>query len=793
MNRAEKFHRVPLLPLRGLLVFPNMVLHFDVGRDKSIGAIEEAMVEDQRIFLAAQKDAKIDMPNPEGIYTVGTVAKIKQLLKMPQDAVRVLIEGENRAIINRYVETEPYFMVEIDEVFEEDIELTTEDEALMRTISDLFEQYMDFTRKMSPEIMASLQGVSNPGIFADIVASHMTIKVEDKQRILEAISHEKRLKILFEILSQEVEIQEIERKIGSRVRRQIDKNQKEYYLREQLRAIQKELGQQDERMAEADEYRDKIIALSVTDELQGKMFKEVDRLEKMPPASAELSVIRTYLDWLTSLPWSGSTADEIDIAKAEKVLNDDHYALTKVKERILEFLAVQKLSGQIKGPVLCLTGPPGVGKTSLAKSVARAMGRKFVRASLGGIRDEAEIRGHRRTYVGALPGRILQGMKQAGSSNPVFLLDEIDKLSSDFRGDPSSALLEVLDPEQNNSFSDHYIEMPFDLSKVMFITTANAMHNIPRPLLDRMEVVEIPGYTEQEKLEIAKRHLVPKQVEAHGLTQKNVEFPRDGLLTIIRHYTRESGVRNLNREIANLCRKAAKGVVEGKVPFVKMDSAKVKDYLGAQRYKYGLIESRDLVGVSTGLAWTEVGGDILNIEVSVMEGKGKLILTGKLGDVMQESARAGYSFVRSKAADLGIDPDFYEKKDIHIHVPEGAIPKDGPSAGITITCALASALTGKPVDRTIAMTGEITLRGRVLPVGGIKEKVLAAHRAGIKTIILPEENIKDLEEVPQNVKDNLCFIFAGTMDQVFNAAVKYDFKDNLPVKDKEGHINYYAF
>lgn len=793
MGKASANRTIPLLPLRGLLVFPNMVLHFDVGRDKSIGALEEAMVADQKILLVAQKDAKVDFPTKNEIYTTGTVAKIKQLLKMPQDTIRVLIEGINRAVIENYVQTAPFFKVQIREVMENDQKADTQEEALMRSILSLFEHYMNMTKKLPPDIIVSLNNVTNPGRFADIVASHLAIKVQDKQKILETITFKERLEVLFKIISQEIEILEIEKKINHRVKKQIEKNQKEYYLREQMRAIQRELGQQDERTAEADEYREKILALGLRQDIEERMLKEVDRLEKMPTAAAELSVIRTYLDWLVSLPWNVSTNDSVDIKKAEEILDEDHYGLSKVKERILEFLAVRKLSGKIKGPILCLVGPPGVGKTSLARSVARAMDRKFVRVSLGGVKDEAEIRGHRRTYVGSMPGRIIQGIRQSGSQNPVFLLDEIDKMNADFRGDPSSALLEVLDPEQNNSFSDHYLEIPFDLSRVLFITTANNLYNIPRPLRDRMEVVAIPGYTEDEKLEIAKRHLIPKQLKEHGLKLSDVTFYENALIKIIRNYTREAGVRNLERSIANICRKIARAVVEGEKNTIDVDEGLVEKFLGVPRYHYGTMEKQDLIGVANGLAWTEVGGDILNIEVSVMKGEGKLILTGKLGDVMQESAHASYSYVRSKAHFLNIDEDFHKKFDIHIHVPEGAIPKDGPSAGITITCALISALSMRPVDRTVAMTGEITLRGRVLPVGGIKEKVLAAHRAGIKTIILPEENTKDLEEVSQKVKDELYFIFVNTMDEVIEKTLKTlpEGPVNIEKQDSD-HFNFYT-
>lgn len=784
MEKHKSIRTIPLLPLRGLLVFPNTVIHFDVGRDKSIGALEESMVMDQKILLVAQKDARVDFPDEDAIYTTGIVAKIKQLLKMPQDTIRVLIEGLNRAVIKRYVQKEPFFKVEVEEIFEGDEKATPEEEALMRGVMNLFEHYMDLTRKLPPDIIASLSGVTNPGRFVDAVASQLAVKVEDKQTILETLPFKKRLETLFKIISREIEILEIEKKISNRVKKQIEKTQKEYYLREQMKAIQKELGQQDERTIEAEEYREKIKALGVPRELERKMLKEVDRLERMPPMAAEISVIRNYLDWLISLPWNIYTEDSIDIQTASKVLDEDHYGLEKVKERILEFLAVKQLSGRIKGPIMCLVGPPGVGKTSLARSIARAMGRKFVRVSLGGVRDEAEIRGHRRTYVGALPGRIIQGMKNAGSRNPVFLLDEIDKMSTDFRGDPSAALLEVLDPEHNDTFSDHYIELPFDLSRVLFITTANNLYNIPGPLLDRMETITIPGYTEDEKLEIAKRHLIPKQLKEHGLSLEKLTFTDDGLKKILRNYTREAGVRNFEREIANICRKVAKAIVEGEKEGVNVNAPMVENILGVPRFHYGVVEKEDLIGVATGLAWTEVGGDILNIEVTVMKGKGKLILTGKLGDVMQESAHAAYSYVRSRAEELNIDEDFYEKYDIHIHVPEGAIPKDGPSAGITMASALISALSENPVDRTVAMTGEITLRGRVLPVGGIKEKVLAAHRAGIKTIILPEENTKDLEDVPQHVKNDLCFIFVNNMDEVVKNALKNVSSEHLPAVEK---------
>jgi ATP-dependent Lon protease len=776
-NGGDRKKILPLLPLRGLLVFPYMVLHFDVGRDKSIGALEHSMVENQLILLATQKDAKIDFPAPKDIYKTGTVAKIKQLLKLPGDTIRVLVEGINRAQIIRYIETEPFFKVEVVEIEESgEMEKDSEIEALMRTVVSQFEEYIKLSKKISPEIMISINAIDEPGRLADIIASHLSLKTDVKQEILEAITPKTRLTKLYEIITREIEILEIERKINLRVRKQMEKTQKEYYLREQLKAIQKELGEKDEKTAEVDEYRQRIAELKLPEYVEEKALKEVERLEKMPPAVAESAVIRTYLDWILSLPWTNETQDRLDINIAEKILNEDHYALEKVKERILEYLAIRQLVKKMKGPILCLVGPPGVGKTSLAKSVARALERKFVRISLGGVRDEAEIRGHRRTYVGALPGRIIQAMKQAGSKNPVFLLDEIDKMSADFRGDPASALLEVLDPEQNNSFSDHYIELPFDLSKVMFITTANALYNIPRPLLDRMETIYISGYTEEEKVKIAQKYLIPKQLKEHGLKRENLIISEGTVRNIIRYYTREAGVRNLEREIAAICRKSARKLLKEKGEQIKVTTRNLNKFLGIPRYRYGEVEKGNEVGVATGMAWTESGGDILAIEVSVMAGKGKLTLTGKLGDVMQESAYAGLSYIRSISDRLNIDEKFYEQNDIHIHVPEGAIPKDGPSAGITMATALASALTGTPVNKNVAMTGEITLRGRVLPVGGIKEKVLAAHRAGIKTIILPKQNKKDLEEIPINIKKKLNFVLVDNMEQVLEKAL---------VKEKE--------
>lgn len=767
--RKEK-EQLPLLPLRGLLVFPNMVLHLDVGRERSVKALEEAMVGDNRILLMAQKDAKVDEPAEADLFTVGTVALIKQMIKLPGGTIRVLVEGLTRASIIRYLHTEPFFKVEAELIPEETVK-TPEVEALRRSLLYQFEQYLKASRRIPPETLATVSGIEEPGRLADIIASHLSLKIQQKQELLEAASAKERLEKLSEILSREIEIVEIERRINMRVRKQMEKTQKEYYLREQMKAIQKELGEKDERTAEADEYREKISKAALPLEVEEKALEEVERLEKMPPAAAEGIVIRTYLDWLLELPWSTVTTDRLDLDRAAEILDEDHYGLHEVKERIIEYLAVRQLAEKLKGPILCLIGPPGVGKTSLAKSIARALERNFVRISLGGIRDEAEVRGHRRTYVGALPGRIIQGMRQAKSKNPVFLMDEIDKMSTDFRGDPSAALLEVLDPEQNHAFSDHYIELPFDLSQVMFITTANAPHNIPQPLLDRMETIHLPGYTEEDKVEIAKRHLIPKQISEHGLDPSNLTISEGAVREIIRLYTREAGVRNLERSLAAICRKVAREVVKDRDVQVNVTRRGLQKYLGVPRFRYGTGEKENEIGVATGLAWTEAGGDLLSIEVTLMKGKGKMILTGKLGEVMQESAQAALSYIRSRAENLGLDEDFYEKIDIHIHVPEGAIPKDGPSAGIAMATALASALTKTPVWREVALTGEITLRGRVLPVGGIKEKMLAAHRAGIKYVIMPVENRKDLSDIPANVRRKVEVKLVEHMDEVLDFAL----------------------
>jgi len=766
MENQTTCRYIPMLPLRGVLVFPYTVIHLDVGRKKSISAIEEAMMDTKEIFLATQKEAQTDEPEIEDIYTAGTVAEIKQILKMPGGTMRVLVEGLHRAKITRFISSEPYMQVEIEEFKEDNEPKTPELDALMRTLISEFEQYVRLSKKIPPETVVSVMAIEEPGRLADVIASHLSLRIQEKQKVLEARDVAHRLELLCEMLATEMEVLELERKINIRVRKQMEKTQKEYYLREQMKAIQKELGDKDERVAEVEELKERINKAKLPKEAYEKAYKELERLEKMPPMVAEAVVVRNYLDWLLSLPWSVETKDRLDLKVAERILDEDHYGLEKPKERILEYLAIRKLAKKMKGPILCLVGPPGVGKTSLGKSVARSLNRKFVRMSLGGIRDEAEIRGHRRTYVGSMPGRVLQGMKQAGSKNPVFLLDEIDKMTMDFRGDPASALLEVLDPEQNSTFSDHYLETAFDLSKVMFITTANSTYNIPKPLLDRMEVIEISGYTEEDKVHIALDYLIPKQVKEHGLSEHNITFSEGAVRKIIREYTREAGVRNLEREIASVCRKVARQVVEDKNTMVTVTAGNLGKYLGVQRYRYGVAERENQIGVATGLAWTEVGGDILSIEVALLKGKGNLTLTGKLGDVMKESAQAALTYVRSRAEELGIPEDVRQEHDIHLHVPEGAIPKDGPSAGITIAVALASAMSGKLVRKDVAMTGEITLRGRVLPIGGVKEKVLAAHRAGIHTVIMPMDNQKDLADIPPNVKRKMMFIPVAHMDEV---------------------------
>ena len=762
---------LPLLALRGMLVFPYMTVPLDVGREKSVSALEDAMMNNRLIVLAAQKETREPDPSPDGIHSVGTVAEVKQLAKISEGTIRILVEGIVRVQILDYVQNDPHFRVKISSVVDPKT-VDREIEALMATALRHFEEYVKLNRKIPPEILVSVSSIEEPGRLADDIALHLPLKVDQKQAVLECLSPKERLEKVCMLLMKEIEILELERKIHSRVRKQMERTQREYYLREQLKAIQKELGDRDDRAQEIAELREKVESLGMPEEALEKAQKEIDRLERMPPMVAEAVVVRNYLDWLISYPWSVKTEDGLDIKQAERILNEDHYGLDKVKERILEYLSVRQLTKKIRGPILCFVGPPGVGKTSLGKSIARALGRKFVRFSLGGVRDEAEIRGHRRTYVGAMPGRIIQAMKQAGTSNPVILLDEIDKLASDFRGDPASALLEVLDPEQNCNFSDHYMEVTVDLSDVMFITTANVLYDIPHALRDRMEIIRIPGYTEDEKVQIALRHLLPNQLRENGLTNKDVFIGEKSIREIIRSYTRESGVRELERKIATVLRKAAKEIVSGASRPIRVLPKNIHRFLGIPLYRFGVMESEDRVGVATGLAWTEVGGEILSIEVSVMQGKGQLNLTGKLGDVMKESAQAGFSYVRSRAESLGVDPDFHEKYDVHIHVPEGAIPKDGPSAGIAMATALVSALTDKPVRRDVAMTGEITLRGRVLPIGGLKEKVLAAHRSGIRTVILPAENARDIDEIPDNIKQEMTFVTVDHMDEVLVVALR---------------------
>ena len=765
---------MPMIPLRGLSIFPYMVLHFDIGREKSISALEKAMMMNQLVFLSAQKDADTDVPTHEDFYKVGTIAKIKQMLKMPGDAIRVLVEGVSRGEIVDILFEVPYFKCSIRQIEEKEYhEVPPKVIALMRTVLGSFEDYLDLNPKISSDIFPSVSSVDQPSRLADVITSHLDIKIDEKQKVLEAIDSEHRLEILNEILSREIEILTIEQDINIKVRGQINKVQREYYLKEQMRAIQEELGQDAAIEDEIDSWLKQLKKLKLSAKVTEKIEKEIKRLSKIQSSSAEGGVIRTYIEWILALPWNKTSKAAIDLNLAEQILDEDHYGLEKVKERVLEYLAVMKLSKSMRGPILCLVGPPGVGKTSVAKSVARAVNRDFVRMSLGGVRDEAEIRGHRRTYIGAIPGRVISAIKDAGSNNPVFLFDEVDKIGNDFRGDPASALLEVLDPEQNKDFVDHYLEIPFDLSKVMFITTANTTDTIPRPLLDRMEVIQVPGYTEEEKVKIAERYLVPKKIKEHGLMEENLTLSESTIRSIINYYTRESGVRNLEREIANVCRKSARKIVEGDATRIRITAGNIETYLGKKRYRYDIIEGENEIGVTTGLAWTIVGGDTLFIETTAIPGSGKLVLTGQLGEVMQESAKAGISYIRSISKEFEISETFYKENDLHIHIPEGATPKDGPSAGVTMCVAIISTLTNTPVRKDVAMTGEITLRGKVLPVGGIREKVLAAHRAGIKKVLLPADNAVDIEEIPSNVRKKLEFVLINNVsDALEHALVK---------------------
>ena len=761
---------LPLIPLRDLIIFPNLVVPLFVGRERSIKALEEAMRMDHLVALVAQKEAETQEPGEGDLYEIGSAATVMQELKLPDGTAKALVEGVTRIKIEEFVQIDPFFKVRVS-VVKGPGKKTVETEALMRNLVSQFEQTARLGKPIPQEVLLASMNIDEPGRLADFIAFHLNLRADEKQRILEAMSDPERLKLVSGFLGKELEILEIGSRIQSRVKEQMTKTQREYFLREQMKAIQKELGVMDEQQTEVEELRTKIKEAEMPEEVEEKALKELSRLEKMPAAAAETGVIRTYLDWLIGVPWKKETEEKLDLKEAQDILDHDHYGLEKVKERVLEYLAVHKLTKKMRGPILCFVGPPGTGKTSIGKSIARALNRKFIRISLGGIRDEAEIRGHRRTYVGALPGRIVQSITQVSARNPVFMMDEVDKVGADFRGDPTSALLEVLDPEQNNSFSDHYLEVPLDLSDVMFITTANLLDPIPPALKDRMEVIHFPGYTEEEKIKIAQQYLVPKQIKEHGLAKKHLSIAEDGLQKIIREQTREAGVRNLERKIAAICRQVARQIVEGKTKSVKATAANMHDFLGPAQFRYGMAEEKNQIGLATGLAWTEVGGDVMGVEATVLAGKSELMLTGRLGDVMKESATAAVSYIRSRAKDLGIDENFNKNLDIHIHVPGGSIPKDGPSAGITMAVALISALTKRPVDRSVSMTGEITLRGRVLPIGGIKEKVLAAHRAGIKQVIMPRENEKDLDLVPENVRKELKFIFVDHMDEVVAAAI----------------------
>jgi ATP-dependent Lon protease len=762
-----------------------MVVPLFVGREKSIKALEHAMAHEKEIFLSAQRDAKVDQPAEKDIYMAGTLGAVLQLLRLPDGTVKALIEGKQRAKIQNFVPGHEFFMVGVRRIPEDD-GANDETRAFMRALSESFDEYAKLNEKVGKDLVATISGIEDPVRFADTIAAHLIMKVKDKQEILETESLNLRLEILFDKLRNEINILKLESRLKKRVKKQMEKTQKDYYLNEQMRAIQKEMGAKDDFKAELAEIEKRIKRKRLSKEAHNKAWQEFRKLKMMSPMSAEATVVRNYIDWILALPWLEKTKVRMDVKEAEKILDEDHYGLKKPKERILEYLAVQSLTKKIKGPILCLVGPPGVGKTSVAKSVARATGRNFVRLSLGGVRDEAEIRGHRRTYIGALPGKIIQYLRKAKSSNPVFCLDEVDKMSTDFRGDPSAALLEVLDPEQNFAFNDHYLDLDYDLSDVLFITTANTLHNIPLPLQDRMEIIRLPGYTELDKLNIAKQFLIKKQIEQNGLEGVDVEFSDKTILSIIRNYTREAGVRNLEREISSVCRKVAKEVVaSGKDTKIRITANSLHKYLGVLKYRYGRTEEEDQIGLTTGLAWTEVGGELLQTEVAIMPGKGSLVLTGKLGEVMQESAQAALSYVRTRARKLRLPEKFYEKIDIHVHVPEGAIPKDGPSAGIALATSIVSALTRKAVDRNIAMTGEITLRGRVLPIGGLKEKILAAHRGHVTKVLIPMENKKDIEEIPQRVLKRVELVLVSHMDEVLMQALVLKEGEQLFAKDED--------
>ena len=773
-NYTKIERELPLIPLRGLAIFPYMILSFDVGREISLKALDEAMADDEMIFLTAQKDSSIDNPTEEDYYHTGTICKVKQLVKLPGEGVRVLVEGISRGTITEFMQEEPYIKVAIEEIVydTESINEDKEVQATVRNVFDAFEEYINISNRVSPEILINLAEMDNENRFIDTIAANMFLKPEQKQAILDEFDIQTRLELILKTLLEEIELLKIEKKIALKVKKSMNKVQKEYYLREQLKAIQKELGEEEDLDSEVETYKKQLKKIKASKETKEKISKEIDKFSKISPMAPDSTVSRNYLDTIFSLPWNKESKDKLDIKRAEEILDNEHYGLDKVKERIIEYLAIRQLSSSLKGPILCLVGPPGVGKTSIATSIANSLDRKFVRISLGGVRDEAEIRGHRRTYVGAIPGRIINGLKEAKTKNPVFLLDEIDKMASDFKGDPGAAMLEVLDPEQNKDFVDHYLEVPFDLSKILFVTTANSLGTIPRPLLDRMEIIEITGYIEEEKLNIAKKYLLPKQIKEHALKEGFVKIDDETMIEIINSYTREAGVRGLERTIGKICRKAARKYVEdNSIEEIVVTKSDLETYLGKQKVRHQLAGKKPEVGVVTGLAWTSVGGETLTTEVNVLKGKGQIVLTGKLGDVMKESAQTGISYIRSIADKFDINPNFYKENDIHIHLPEGAVPKDGPSAGITMALGVISALTNIPVRNNVAMTGEITLRGRVLAVGGVKEKLLAAHRAGITKVLLPEECEADLDEIPQKVKDDMEFVLVNHMDQVLEHAL----------------------